>query len=180
MKDWNIIVTTLPQPGSESHVLHALRRFGTFGHAGFKDVCIGRVENQAELLEDVMLARARNEAWATEIARILPVEKVFHFDPASLGDLLKAATQGFPDRMTSGKFHVRLERRGMAGKIFSPDIEKAVADHLYDVAQRQNKVLHTDFADPDFIVLAETLGDQCGVALLPRTLLRKYPFVQPR
>jgi len=38
----------------------------------------------------------------------------------------------------------------------------------------------TEFADPDFVIAAETLGEECGIALLPRALRERYPFVQLR
>ena len=175
-----MIVTTHPAPGSEDHVLQALRLFGEFKPSDFKDVCIGRTEQPLRLLEQISSAMSGGASWAKEIARILPVEKTFRFTPESLTDQLKEITAGFIGRMASGRFYVRLERRGMAGKIVSPEVERVVADHLFDLAEQQGKRLQTDFTDPDYIVLAETLGDQCGVALLDRALLEKYPFVHPR
>lgn len=180
MRDWNIIVTTLPVPASENHVLHALRHFGEFSRSTFRDVCIGKTEEPLRLLELISAARSEGKSWANEIARILPVEQVFRFTPDSLIDQLKETTAGFIDRMVSGKFYVRLERRGMLGKINSPEVERAVADHLVDLAECQGKRLNTDFTDPDYIVLAESIGDECGVALLPRALLEKYPFTHPK
>ena len=140
----------------------------------------GKTENPVRLLEQISFAGSDGNSWANEIARILPVEKIFHFTPASLTGQLKETTAGFIDRMASGRFYVRLERRGMGGKISTPEVERAVADHLVELAEHEGKRLKTDFTDPDYIVLAETIGDECGVALLHRALLEKYPFVHPR
>jgi hypothetical protein len=40
--------------------------------------------------------------------------------------------------------------------------------------------MRTAFDHPDFIVAAETVGHDCGVALLPRDLRTRYPFVGTR
>jgi hypothetical protein len=40
--------------------------------------------------------------------------------------------------------------------------------------------MQTRFDDPDFIVVAETVGEECGVALLDRTLRERHRLVQVR
>jgi hypothetical protein len=40
--------------------------------------------------------------------------------------------------------------------------------------------LHTSFSDPDTVLVAETVGEECGVALLQRALRERYPFVAAR
>lgn len=40
--------------------------------------------------------------------------------------------------------------------------------------------LRASFDDPDTIVVAETIGERCGLAFLTRAMRRRYPFVQPR
>jgi tRNA(Ser,Leu) C12 N-acetylase TAN1 len=75
---------------------------------------------------------------------------------------------------------VRLERRGHAGEIATPEVERAVADHLFTLAAARGLQLRTDFTDPDYIVVAETLGDECGVALITRAMRTRYPFVHTR
>jgi tRNA(Ser,Leu) C12 N-acetylase TAN1 len=93
---------------------------------------------------------------------------------------LQEAVTPFLDRIPGGTFFFRLERRGMLGQIMSQEIERAVAEHLYAQAERQGKTLHTDFDNPDYIIAAETVRDECGVALLARDMRERYPFVQTR
>jgi hypothetical protein len=38
----------------------------------------------------------------------------------------------------------------------------------------------TRFADPDYVLAAETAGAECGVTLLSRVLRERYPFVAAR
>jgi hypothetical protein len=69
---------------------------------------------------------------------------------------------------------------GLAGRIPTQEIERAVADHLFTLAHAHGTHLETDFEDPDCVVAAETIGDQCGVALITRELSSRYRFVQAR
>jgi hypothetical protein len=83
-------------------------------------------------------------------------------------------------RMGAGSFHLRLERRGLAETLPSDRIEREVADHVYSLAEARDVALHTSFHDPDYVLVAETVGTECGVALLPRALCERFPFVAAR
>lgn len=141
---------------------------------------MGRVDDIATLLEGIREAGTAGKAWFEYVARVVPAEIVLSFTPETLADQLKHAIAPLVARMTDGSFYVRLERRGFAGKLTSTDIERAVADHAYTLAAAQSKQLRTTFADPDFIIAAETLGGECGLALLPRALRQRYSFVRAR
>jgi tRNA(Ser,Leu) C12 N-acetylase TAN1 len=82
--------------------------------------------------------------------------------------------------MPAGSFCVRIERRGFAHELKTQDLERAIGEHLHALAEAQGKPMRTVFDDPDSVVAAETLGSECGVALLPRSLREHYPFVQIR
>ena len=178
MRQWNLIVTIVPGPRHVRDTLAQLRRLGEFTPSSFKDVCTGQVPDVTRFLEVVRAARDAGERWAHLIARVIPVERTFTFTPESLTELIKGAVAPFVEHMRSGTFHVRIERRGLAGRIATQEIERAVADHLFSLAQAHAMQLETDFEAPDFVVAAETLGDQCGVALITRETSSRYPFVQ--
>lgn len=180
MRQWNLIVTILPGPRHVRDTLAQLRRLGQFMPSSFKDVCTGQVPDVARFLEGVRAARDSGERWAHLIARVIPVERIFTFTPESLTEQIKEAVTPFVEHLRSGTFHVRIERRGLAGKIATQEIERAVADHLRSLAQAHAIQLETDFDAPDFVIAAETLGDQCGVGLITREISSRYPFVQAR
>jgi len=180
MKDWNLVVTIVPGAGHLREALRHLGRLGWFAPTSFRDVCTGRVEDVPRFLEDILAARTRAEPWADKIARVIPVERTFTFTPDSLADKLEEALTPLLDRMQSGSFCVRLERRGLAGKIPTQDIERAVAEHASNLLQGRGVSLETDFAHPDYILAAETLDDQCGVALITREESKRYPFLRVR
>jgi tRNA(Ser,Leu) C12 N-acetylase TAN1 len=105
---------------------------------------------------------------------------VFWFTPRDFTERLKEAVTPMVARMTEGSFCVRIERRGFAGELKTQDAERAVGEHVQTLAATQGKRMQTDLDDPDEVIAAETLGQECGVALLPRALREKYPFVQTR
>lgn len=177
---WNVIVTTTRGRPQFFAALEGLRRLGVFRPTAFKDVCVGRVEDQAAFLESVLAAKAAAEPWAEAVARAIPVERSFVFAPDTLAAQLKAALVPLAGRMGAASFHLRLERRGFEGRVQSDRIEREVADQLYAVAESRGVTLRTRFSDPDFVLAAETAGAECGVALLSRALREQYPFVAAR
>lgn len=180
MRDWNLIVTIRPGPGHMHQVLGQLRALGRFARPSFADVCVGQVEDVPAFLDRLHAARASGESWVDLIGRVVPVQRTFTFTLESLEDKIKEAVAPLLAGMQSGSFHVRLERRGLAGKIPTQEIERAVADHVFSLAQAQGVRLQTDFKHPDYVVVIETLGEQGGVALITRELLNRYPWVHVR
>lgn len=180
MRDWNIIVTVSPGPEHENALLQGLRPLGDFHRSRFKDVILGRVADTRAFLDALLSARQRNAGWAGALARAIPVEHTFPFTAANLANRIVAAAQDLLPRMADGSFHVRLERRGLGGEVDTQRIEREVADQIFDAALARQARLRVSFEDPDYILAAETVGEECGVALLTRDMLKDYPFVQTR
>lgn len=178
--DWNVIATVLEGPGHEKALLRGLRRYGEFHPTEFKNVCIGRVDVTAAFLETVREAQADNEEWTRYLARLIPIERTFHFDAQGFVERLKEAVAPFAERMGAGDFCMRIERRGMLGQLHSQEAEREVADYLVDLLQSRGQQLGTDFDDPDWIVVCETVSAEAGVALLNRETRQRYDFVQVR
>lgn len=180
MKDWNVLVTAQPGAQHTRPLLNGLRQYGEFHRTEFRDVCIGRVTDVTVFLDGVLAASEARAGWTRHLSRVIPVEHTFHFTPETLVTLLKDALTPFAERIDDGTIYVRVERRGLMGRVSSPDVERAVADHVFDIAGRRGKALRASFDDPDYIVVAETIGERCGLAILSRDTRRRYPFVQPR
>lgn len=175
---WNVIATVREGYGHEKRLLHGLRQLGEFHGTSFKYVCCGHVEDVNAFLETVLQAHAADEEWTRYLARIIPVESNFHFDAEQFADKLKEAVTPFVERMGSGSFFVRIERRGMHGQVHSQEVERETAEYLVGLLEAKGAQLKTDFSDPDWIVACETLGPDAGVALVDREMRRRYPFLQ--
>lgn len=180
MQDWNLVVTVIPGPEHVHRLLSRLGQLGRFARTPFKDVLVGRVDDVRAFLDAVLEARAADKPWAALIGRIIPAESIFTFTPENLLDKLKDAVAPMVARMPGGTFHFRLERRGMAQRIATQEIERAVAEHVFGLAEAAGVALATRFDHPDYIIAAETVGDQCGVTLIERTQSDRYPFLQTR
>jgi tRNA(Ser,Leu) C12 N-acetylase TAN1 len=178
--DWNVVITVKRGPGVENQLLGALARFGRFRRTDFRNVIAGRVENSESFLEALGAALAEGKRWVGWIARVIPVEQVFFFTPETLAERLMEASAPFVARLADGSFCVRIERRGLAGQLATQEIERAVGEHLHALAAERGLRMRTRFADPDFAIVAETLGEECGVAFIDRALRERFPFVQAR
>lgn len=178
--NWNIIVTSLPGSECEYRLLHELRAMGKFHMTEFKDVCTGYVEDVTNFLETVRQAEEDGAPWVKDLGRVIPIEQTFHFTPETLTEQLKEAVAPYVSRISGGTFHVRLERRGLIGQVISPEVERSIADYLFALAEKEGWQLMTSFKNADYIIAAETIGHECGVALLPRDLRQRYSFVKTR
>ena len=181
MQSWNVVITAASGPRNESRLLQGLRQLGPFRRSRFKDVLIGHPMDVNGFLLALQHARETDEEWVRPLGRVIPVERTFHFTADTLVEQFKQGATPMVNRLASGsRFHVRLERRGMEGKVDTPRVEREVADHVFARAEELGKQLSVSFDDPDYIIAAETLGEECGVALLDRDLRKRFPFVQTR
>jgi len=178
--DWNVIVTVRLGPLHERELLGALARFGRFRPTHFHDVCLGQVSEIGAFLEALRAALEARAPWVGRIARVIPADAIFSFTPEAFLDRLKQAIDPLVARMTKGSFAVRLERRGLVGQVKTQEIEAAVGKHVSALAAAKGTPLWTDLHDPDFVIAVETLGQECGISLLPRELRQRYPFLQTR
>jgi len=178
MVDWNIIATA--QPGRDRDLLQELNQLGDFRRPGFRGVLIGRVADVNHFLETVRQAAEQGMKWVEALARVLPVEQIFRFTPETFEAELKAAVAPFIERMVAGTFYVHIERRGFKGRIISPEVERALDTYVIGLAAEHGKTLQVSFEDADYVIVAETISDMCGVAMLTRELRARYPFVKIR
>jgi tRNA(Ser,Leu) C12 N-acetylase TAN1 len=178
MSRWNMLLTT--PPGQERTLLPALRRLGVFCRSRFHGILQGWVEDYEQFLEEIRRASAEKADWVKELLRVLPVERTFQFTPQTFEERLHEAVAAFVERMSNGTFYCRLERRGLKGRIVSPEIEQRLGEHIRALAAQHGKTLRVSFRDPDYIIVAETVGNSCGVALVTRELRTRYPFVKIR
>jgi tRNA(Ser,Leu) C12 N-acetylase TAN1 len=178
MLDWNVVATA--EPGRDRDLLRELNQLGEFQRPGFRGVLVGRVADVHQFLEAVRRAGEQGAKWVEDLARALPVEQLFRFTPETFEQQLKEAVAPLVERMAGGTFYVRLERRGFKGRIVSPEVERALDTYVISLAAEHGKTLQVSFEDADYVVVAETVSETCGVALLTRELRARYPFMKIR
>jgi tRNA(Ser,Leu) C12 N-acetylase TAN1 len=109
---------------------------------------------------------------------LVPIDHAFAFQVESLSAQLGRAVLDYADRIDSGSFYVRIERRGHAGAIHSQALEQELDRSLMDHLREQGAAPRIEFKDPDAIVAVELIGDECGIGLITRTMRERFPFVK--
>jgi len=175
---WNVLATA--QEGRRDALLIALRRLGRFRRGGYRNVVVGEVDDPAGFLPAVRDALTTDLLLPTALAKVVPVETVVRITADTAVDTLAAAAERFLDRLSGGSFFVRLERRGMKGRLHTPTVERAVGDKVWRALEARGEAPRVVFDDPDAILVIETVGDEAGLAVIPRALRQEFPFVRLR
>jgi tRNA(Ser,Leu) C12 N-acetylase TAN1 len=176
--DWNVLATSLE--GRRDALLLALRKLGRFRPGGYRNVVIGLVEDRDQFLVRVREALAADGLLPTALAKVVPIETTTLIDADTAVDTLATAAEPFLDRLAGGSFFVRLERRGLKGRLHSPSVEREVGDRVWIALAARGHTPRVDFTDPDAVLVIETIGDRAGLAVISRELRRSYPFVKVR
>jgi tRNA(Ser,Leu) C12 N-acetylase TAN1 len=178
MAAWNVLATS-PE-GRRDALLLALRRLGKFRRGGYRNVLVGQVAERAEFLRAVRDALASDALLPGALAKLVPIEATVRIEPESAVDTVAAAAEPFLAPLAAGSFFVRLERRGLKGRIHTPTFERELADRVWKTLEARGHAPRVDFRDPDAILVVETIGDEAGIAVLTRALRSDFPFVKMR
>jgi len=175
---WNVLATSLE--GRRDALLIALRRLGKFRRGGYRNVVVGEVERVDEFLARVRAALEVDPLLPTALARMVPIEATVRFEGPTAVETLAAAAAPFIQRLAGGSFFVRLERRGLKGRLHTPTVERALGDHVWRALEARGHTPRVDFKDPDAVLVIETIGDEAGIAVVTRALRTQHPFVKIR
>lgn len=173
---WNVLGTAFE--GRRDALLIGLRRLGRFRPGGYRNVVVGAVEDPSAFLDQVRDALASDPLLPTALAKVVPIEVTVRFEPGEPVAPLVAAAEPLLPRLAGGTFFVRLERRGLKGRLHSPTVEREIGDHVWRALEARGDTPRVTFRDPDAILLIETLGDQAGITVITRALRESYPFVR--
>lgn len=161
--EWNILATAFMR--RERSLLNLLGSYGEFKGSGWRDVIIGKVEDVAVFLETLEILRRDQPARLKPLSQIVPIDRNFEFGLADFRDKLKEVLLQYVSKVEgTGKFYVRVKRRGHKGEISSLEIEKEMAGYILVALEKTGKQAQVNFADPDKIIIVETIGNRAGVA----------------
>ena len=178
MPGFDVLATSLE--GRRDALLAALRRLGRFRPGGYRNVVVGSVEDRAAFLDRVAEGLARDALLPTALARLLPIDHTLRFTLDSALEDIATVAEPLVHGMAGDAFFVRVERRGLKGRLHTPTLERDLADRVWRMLEARGRVPRVDFGDPDGVLVVETLGDQAGITLLSRALRAKYAFVRIR
>lgn len=176
MWEFNVLVT-MAHDGRYRQMLAELAPWGEFHKTEFHGVALGKVPDILHFLETIRAQRQERLIAFQDLSRIVPLDKVFTFDP---DDFLAKACQAirpYLPRMSEHRFYVRLERRGYKGQIVSPDVEQALDSFILDELADTGHSGKIDYEAADAVLVLETVGNRCGVGFITREFTERYPFV---
>lgn len=177
MLDWNLVVTTHEHRYSDAREL--LAPMGELSDTDYYNVLVMRVEAPEDFPARLERRFEENPELAESLARVLPVTKTFSFQtPQEFESQAAAAAQECLPQLAGRRFHVRMHRRGFKGRLSSQQEEQWLAGWLLDELAEQDKTAYVDFADPDWILAMDTVGQRAGFSLWSREQLQRYPLLK--
>jgi tRNA(Ser,Leu) C12 N-acetylase TAN1 len=173
---WNIVATAKDKDAQR--LGHRLRRFGDFWWTPFRGVMIGRVQDHEAFCEQLRRHQENDPSFLDSVAKVVPIDQTFSFTVDIFPDRLKEAVEKYVESIDGGSFYVRIERRGHHGKIHTQQLEQQLDQMLCEKLTAMGHAPTINFKDPDAIIVAETIGDVCGVGMISRTMRTRFPFVR--
>lgn len=175
---WNVVLTA--KDHEQRHLAGLVKRLGDFWWTSFLGVLVGWVEDHEAFCDQLRRREADTPGFLHPLSRLVLIDRTFPFQVESLSAQLGPAVLAYADRIDSGSFYVRVERRGHAGAIHSQPLEQDLDRRLLEYLREQGAAPRIDFEDADAIVAVELIGDECGIGLLTRTMRERFPFVKVR
>lgn len=178
MPSFDVLATSLE--GRRDALLVALRRLGRFRPGGYRNVVVGTVDDRGAFLDHVAEALTRDPLLPTALARLVPIDCTVRFALDVAVEELSRAAEPLVAGLDGDTFFVRVERRGLKGRLHTPTLERELADQVWRMIESRGGTPRVDFRDPDGVLAVETVGDHAGLALLTRAVRERYPFVRIR
>jgi len=176
MKDWNLLLTS--QMAQERRLLREVAGLGEFSPSDFREVIIGKVPDPEAFLETLKTWWEEKPFLPQLLSTAVPVRLVFPFTLENLVARLKEELLPLMAEIGDQAFYVRMKRRGHKGEVSSLEVEQALDQFLKEELAARGFSPRIDFADPEVIVLVETVHNQCGLALITRQMKERYPFIK--
>ena len=176
LPSWNVVVTA--KDHEQRHLARCVKRLGDFWWTPFLGLLVGRVEDHDAFREQLRRSEEERPWFLRPLARLIPIDRTFTFQVKHLPAQLERAVLAYADRIDSGSFYVRIERRGHAGDIHSQPLEQELGRTLLAHLREQGAAPHVDFKDPDAIVAVGIIGDECGIGLITRAMRQRFPFIK--
>lgn len=178
MRDWNVVVTVYDAMGRRE-AKRALRKFGDVERTPFFNVLVMRVADVASFIDEFAQLVAERKDLLNDIARLLPAQAVFDFETVEeFEERSREIVLEWAPRLVGRSFHVRLNRRGLKGVLETPKQERFLDDAVLEKTADLGQPARISFADPDYVIDVETVGNRAGVSLWSREELSRYPFLR--
>ncbi len=178
MKDWNVVISVY-QDGFR-RALRALKAFGPVERSPYHNVLVMAAADPLALLEGIERETDSKPALYDAIARVAPAMRCFEFGSAEeFEHRARSIVVEWLPRLRGCSFHVRLHRRGSPHDLRTPDVERRLDDALLDALETAGTPGSISFADPDAVIVIDTVDDRAGMALWSRQELARHRLLRP-
>jgi tRNA(Ser,Leu) C12 N-acetylase TAN1 len=178
VKDWNVIVTIYQQ--GFRRALRALEDIGPTERSPYHNVLVMKVDDPMSVLETVERLTDERPALYDAIARVAPAMRTFEFQSAaSFKDNATSIMLEWLPGLTGRSFHVRLHRRGPGLDLRTPDGERFFDEAIIAATTAAKTPARISFADPDVVIVVDTIDDRAGLALWTRDDLARHRLLRP-
>ena len=175
--DWNVVVTV--RSGQFAHARTLLAHLGMVHRTRFYNVLAMKVDSGRDLLEVLHTRAAADRQAVAPLVRVVPLGRMFEFSsPEEFDERAGEAVLECTDQVAGRSFHVRMHRRGLKGRLISPEQERRLGGLILEATTRSGRPARLEFDDPDAIVVVETVGRQGGVSLWTREDIARYPWLR--
>lgn len=177
MYDWNVLATVIE--GRLYQALAFMREFGPVRKSDFRNILVMRSDDLPLFMEKLRARLEEIPEAASFIGRVVPATHSFTFTSPEMFEAKarEVVAHWIPD-LAGKSFHVRFHRRGFKGRLSSMDEERFLDTFLLDSLEREGNPGRITFADPDAIIIIETIAQRAGLALYTRDDLQRYPFLR--
>lgn len=178
MFDWNIVVSVF-----EPHFRRAcnlLKPLGPLQKTGYFNVLAMKIEDTEHFLRTLKEWSVSDPDIFTQcISRAIPLTALFGFQtPAEFESKAREVVVRWLPDLAGTQFHVRMHRRGFAGRLSSMNEEHFLDGFLLEMLEQAGSPASIAFDDPDAILAIETIGQRAGLSLWTRPQLKDYPFLR--
>lgn len=178
MIDWNVVVTLHEQGFDQARQI--LGGMGELEETTFYNVLVLRVEDTAAFVEKLAgLCAVNPDLLERCFSQVVPCRRTFAFrSPEEFEEKAAGAARELADEIPGSRFHVRMQRRGLKGRLNSREEERLLGAAVMDRLEAGGREVEVDFEDPDAVLAVETVSLRAGLALLTREEMEEHAFLR--
>jgi len=177
MQEWNVVISV--QEHGYRKALDLFADFGNVKRTDFFNVLLMRAEDRQYMLEVLTQKALYLPDSLSFLTRLIPVTHTFIFRSAEeFQSQAKDVVLQWVPELSGKNFHVRVYRRGLKGKISSPDVERYLDTLLREALDTAGTPGTISFEDADAVIVIVTIGNWAGLSLITSEFRERYPFVR--
>ena len=178
VRDWNVIVTIYQQ--GFRRAINALQKIGPTDRTLYYNVLAMKVDEPMVALEAIERLTEERPALYDAIARVAPAAFTFEFESAErFRNGAESRLLGLLPKLAGRSFHVRVHRRGSKLDLRTPEAERLFNNFIVTETGRFGAAARITFAEPDAIIVIDTVDDRAGIAMWTNEDLARHRLLRP-